>query len=66
MAKEYIIQGFYPDNEEFRVEVTAYQPCDVIILAQGALKVSKLERTVVIDASTGEKIAFFSNYVTVM
>lgn len=65
-ASQYIIQGFYPDGCEFRVEVAAYSPTDVMILAQGALKSSKLEATYVINAKNGDKIAFFSDNLTIM
>ena len=59
-ASQYIIQGFYPDGCEFRVEVAAYSPTDVMILAQGALKSSTLRSTFVIDARTGDKISFYN------
>ena len=61
MAKEYIIQGFYPDEQGWRVEVTVNNPCDAMIVAQGALKVTTLRRTYVIDAKTGDKLAVFEN-----
>lgn len=66
MAKEYIIQGFYPDGVGFRVEVTANHPCDAMIVAQGALKVTTLRATYVIDARSGDKLAFFSNDPIIM
>lgn len=64
-ANQYIIQGFYPDGCEFRVEVTAYSPTDVMILAQGALKSSTLVSTYVINARTGDKISVFSNNLAI-
>lgn len=63
-AHQYIIQGFYPNGCEFRVEVAAYSPTDVMILAQGALKSSTLKATYVIDTETGDKIPFYSNHPT--
>lgn len=64
-ASQYIIQGFYPNGCEFRVEVTAYSLTDVMILAQGALKSSTLKVTYVINARTGDKISFFSNNLVI-
>ena len=66
MAKEYIIQGFYPNEVGFRVEVTANTLDDAMIVAQGALKVTTLRCTYVIDAKTGDKLAFFSHNLTIM
>lgn len=66
MARDYIIQGFYPDKTEFRTEVVANTMDDAMILAQGALKVTTLKCTYLIDARTGEQLAFFDNNLIMM
>lgn len=66
MAKEYIIQGFYPDETGYRAEVVTNSLDDAMILAQGALKVTTLRATCLIDASTGDLLATFSDRVVIM
>ena len=66
MARDYIIQGFYPDKTGFRAEVVANTMDDAMILAQGALKVTTLKCTYLIDARSGEKLAFFDNNLIMM
>ena len=56
---EYIIQGFYPNDNEFRAEITANSWTDASILAQGALKVTTLRETFLIEAKTGRMAAKF-------
>lgn len=58
---EYIIQGFYPDGSEFRAEITTNSLTDAAILAQGALKVTTLKETHLIEAKTGWHAAKFAN-----
>lgn len=66
MAKDYIIQGFYPDGTGFRTEVVANTMNDAMILAQGALKVTTLKCTYLIDGRSGDKLALFSNNLVMM
>lgn len=66
MPKEYIIQGFYPDKTEYRAEVVANSLDDAMILAQGALKVTTLRATYLIDARTGDLLAHFGEYFVIM
>lgn len=56
---DYIIQGFYPNGVEFRAEITANSWTDAAILAQGALKVTTLRETFLIEAKTGRMAAKF-------
>ena len=65
MAKEYIIQGFYPNFAEYRAEVVANSLDDALILAQGALKVTTLKATFLIDASNGELLAHFGDRLVI-
>lgn len=55
-AYQYIIQGFYPNDNEFRIEVTAYDDRDAMAVAQGLLKVTTLHSCYVIDAADGHKV----------
>lgn len=57
---DYIIQGFYPNGNEFRAEITANSWTDAAILAQGALKVTTLRETFLIEAKTGWLAAKFT------
>lgn len=65
-ANQYIIQGFYPDKTEYRAEVVANSLDDAMILAQGALKVTTLRATFLIDAMTGDLLATFSDHLVIM
>ena len=65
-AREYIIQGFYPDKCEFRAEVVANKWDDAAAMAQGLLKVTTLRETHLIDARTGNHEALFTNSVIMM
>lgn len=66
MAKEYIIQGFYPDRTGYRTEVVANSLDDAMILAQGALKVTTLRAIFLIDARTGDLLAHFGDHLVIM
>lgn len=58
-AQQYIIQGFYPNDNlrrQFRIEVTAYDDRDAMAVAQGLLKVTTLRSCYVIDAADGHKV----------
>lgn len=55
-ANEYIVQGFYPDDMELRMEITTYDDRDAMAVAQGLLKVTTLRSCFVIDAADGRKI----------
>lgn len=65
MAKEYIIHGFYPNFSEYRAEVVANSLDDAMILAQGALKVTTLKATFLIDARNGELLAHFGDRLVI-
>lgn len=58
-ANNYIIQGFYPNDSEFRIEINANDLRDSLAAAQGLLKVTTLTRVYVIDGTTGEKLAYY-------
>lgn len=55
-ANDYIIQGFYPNDMELRMEVTCYDDRDAMAVAQGLLKVTTLHSCYVIDATDGHKV----------
>lgn len=57
---DYIIQGFYPNGEEFRAEITANSWTDAAILAQGCTKVTTMRETFLIEAKTGRLAAKFT------
>lgn len=58
-AKNYIIQGFYPNDREFRIEINANELKDSLAAALGLLEVTTLTRVYVIDGTTGEKLAYY-------
>lgn len=55
-AHEYIIQGFYPNDTELRMEITCYDDRDAMAVAQGLLKVTTVHSCYVIDAADGHKV----------
>lgn len=55
-AYEYIVQGFYPNDMELRMEISVYDDHDAMAVAQGLLKVTTLRSCYVIDATDGRKI----------
>lgn len=55
-ANDYIIQGFYPNDTELRMEVSCYDDRDAMAVAQGLLKVTTLRSCYVIDATDGRKV----------
>lgn len=55
-AYEYIVQGFYPNDMELRMEISAYDDRDAMAVAQGLRKVTTLRSCYVIDAADGRKI----------
>lgn len=60
-AREYIIQGFYPNGDEFRAEVVANSWTDAAAMAQGLIKVTTLRETFLIDARKGWLEAKFTS-----
>lgn len=55
-AHDYIVQGFYPNDMELRMEISVYDDRDAMAVAQGLLKVTTLRSCYVIDAADGRKI----------
>lgn len=55
-AREYIIEGFFPNEMELRMELTCYDDRDAMAVAQGLLKVTTLRSCYVIDAADGHKV----------
>lgn len=55
-AREYIIEGFFPNEMELRMELTCYDDRDAMAVAQGLLKVTTLRSCYVVDAADGHKV----------